>query len=327
MHTVELLFKHFFTAIEGPTQSSNKLQSDSVYNLIGKIQVDPTKDLDNNEILELPNPTLSLALMKCLLYNDEKSQKKLLRDDQMCLLVWTAKVTGIDIPASLKKFFSYKQEQHGFARWITSATGYLRIYCSVSGTTEQINLQQKMNLKLICEFIVAVYTPSWMDNFYRPSAPEGPQCVLNLRDHLLDAADFYDIPLGVIIRLKKIFIQYAKTWLCTENLALSVYSKENDLTLEVVKNRNIMVSQTDLCKRLWDKNCQLVDFLTSETQNAPCLNENDFDFWNKTMSSNISCERYVRKMKIILVNNQLRETLDIKSRIKRMINLNDYLKF
>ena len=276
---------------------------------------------------ELPNPTLSLALMKCLLYNDRKSNKKLLRDDQMCLLVWTAKVSGIDIPTSLRKYLSYKQEQHGFARWITSATGYLRIYCSVSRTTEQINLQQKMNLKLICEFIVAVYTPSWMDIFYRPSAPAGPQCVLNLRDRLLDAADFYDIPLGVIIRLKKIFIQHAKTWLCTENLALSIYSEESDLTLEVVKNRSIMVSQSDLCNRLWDKNCQLVDFLTSETQNAPCLTENDSDFWNRTMSTNISCERYVGKMKIILETNQLRETLDIYSRIKRMINLNDYLKF
>ena len=37
LHTVELIFKHFFLHVEGPTSCADKLKNDAVYNLIGKI--------------------------------------------------------------------------------------------------------------------------------------------------------------------------------------------------------------------------------------------------------------------------------------------------
>ena len=52
---------------------------------------------------------------------------KPLRDDQMRLLVWSAKVVGISVPDNLNKFLFRKQENHGLAKWLATDTGYLRL--------------------------------------------------------------------------------------------------------------------------------------------------------------------------------------------------------
>lgn len=62
---------------------------------------------------------------------------------------------------------------------------------------------QHVNLKLICHFIVSVYTPAWLKVFYKPAIPEGPQIILDIRNNLLDAADACKIPESTMKKMKK----------------------------------------------------------------------------------------------------------------------------
>ena len=154
LHIIKIVFRHLFTAIDGPTQSSKQLQQNSVYNKIGKINIEPLKQLDTNSIIQLPNSDTISTIVGCLSFcNLEQTER--LRDDQVCLIVWTAKVAGLTIPSKLSPYLKYKQEEHGMARLVTTATGYLRIYGTLSDSDQLSDLQQN-NLKVICQFVVAV---------------------------------------------------------------------------------------------------------------------------------------------------------------------------
>ena len=48
------------------------------------------------------------------------------RSNQMCLLVLSCQLF-MDIPANLKSFLWYKQEEISHSRWLTTANGYLRM--------------------------------------------------------------------------------------------------------------------------------------------------------------------------------------------------------
>ena len=107
-------------------------------------------------------------------------------------------------PDSLTRFLSYKEECHGLARWLTTATGYLRIYRSVCGTPKLTD-KSMQDLRNICNFVISVYTPAWLKIFYYPSATEGPQIMLDIRDYMLNASEFYQFPVTITNRLKKYF--------------------------------------------------------------------------------------------------------------------------
>ena len=325
MHTIELLFKHFFLTIEGPSQSAKTLKANTVYNMIGKMNIDGDKNIPKKYMLLVPNKIESE--LNYYLQSNTKGNattKEKLRDDQMCLLVWTAKAVGLLIPEELKKFLNYKQESHGLARWLTTACGYLRIYGTVCNTTV-IDKRQHQHLKIICQFIVSVYTPAWLRIFYNPSIPEGPGIMLDIRNNLLDAADLYCIPTATMQQMQKIFTSHGMAWLSKENIALSVLSPNNSLTVEKVSEVNHSLDEITRRSMLWNKKFKLVDFLSCESKQAPCLSEADADadFWKVTMSSNRSCERYIGQMKNILEGKQIRDDKDIDHRIKNMINLQD----
>ena len=81
-------------------------------------------------------------IAEALAFNADKEVcNKALQDDQACLLVWSARVSGISIPDALQRLLAYLQEENGLARWLTTATGYLRIYFSAVGA-ELLNNQQ-----------------------------------------------------------------------------------------------------------------------------------------------------------------------------------------
>ena len=75
--------------------------------------------------------------------------------------------------------------------------------------TERLNNQQMKDLTVICQFIVSVYAPAWLDIFYHPATSEGPQIMLNIRDYLLDAAAMYKFPTAAMTQLKKIYIPHS----------------------------------------------------------------------------------------------------------------------
>ena len=233
-----------------------------------------------------------------------------------------AKVVGLTIPSKLSSFFKYKQEEHGMALWVTTATGYLRIYGALSDSDQLSDLQQN-NLKVICQFVVAVYTPSVIDMCYKPSAPQGPILMIKMRDRLINAADFYQFSEAAMNRIQKIFILHAKTWLCTENLALAAYAEDETITRELIERNDREIDGKQLEKVAWDTRYKLADFVTKNTREAPCLLTDELKFWEETMSSNISCERYVGKVKNVIENKQVLDNQNVDERVKNLINLMD----
>ena len=268
-------------------------------------------------------------IAEALAFNaDRELCNKPLRDDQACLLVWSAKVCGISIPKALQRFLAYLQEEHGLARWITTAAGYLRIYFSAVGT-ERLNNQKMKDLTVICQFIVSVYAPAWLDIFYHPATSEGPQIMLNIRDYLLDAAAMYKFPTAAMTQLKKIYIPHGLSWLGPENVSLCAYSDKNSITPASIRAVRACYSEDQRKKMLWSSRYKLCSFVTADAATAPCLGENSPDkvFWNVTMNSNRSCERYVGRVKNIIEKGQIKDDDNADQRIKSMINLQDLNKF
>ena len=128
------LFKHFFLYIEGSSEAPKKLPAGAVYNKIAKIDIDYKKTLSEHQVFKVSSK-IKKEIEEALAYNANKEVcNKPLRDDQACLLIWSAKVSGIEIPEVLTRFLAYHQEEFGLARWLTAGIGYLRIYYSVVGT-------------------------------------------------------------------------------------------------------------------------------------------------------------------------------------------------
>ena len=224
--------------------------------------------------------------------------------------------------SKLVKYLGYQQEVHGHARWLTTASGYLRIYGALSGT-DSLSLIQVNNLMLICEFIVSVYTPAWFYIHHNPGVPEGSSIMLRNQDYILDGNEFYGFRPETMKRLNHIFVPHGTAWLGNENVALAVLSNTNFLTMEKTSSVFTTLSDDDIKLMLWNKSFKLEDFVTSETRSAPCLTDKniDWEFWSPAMNHNRSCERYVGRAKNVLENKQLRDNENIDMRVASMVNL------
>ena len=119
VHVIELLFRHFFCFVEGPSKSPDKLAKNAVYNLIGSIN----ETVENMSVLDefstVPCPVISKNIIKRIIDAIESGEIEL-RDDRACFFAYTAIAIGLNIPDCLRRFLSYKQENHGLARWMTS---------------------------------------------------------------------------------------------------------------------------------------------------------------------------------------------------------------
>lgn len=319
LHTVELLFKHFFLHVEGPTSCADKLKKNAVYNMIGKINgtVDLKQCGDSMMSDTLTCSTEARKIIRGCLDRYETDKVKI-RDDHACLLVYTAYVCGFEIPDGLKRMLKYNQEVHGLARWVTTGSGYLRIFT----LREHFKLTKKQlkDLKDICLFIVNVYTPSYLEVYYHPSAVEGPANILVIRDLLLSVAES-SVKKVIEEAVKHIFIAHALTWFTPLNLGLSLLSETSKLTIQVVVKIRKQVSQESRKVMLWQKNKKLLAFMSPDVAAATCLHHGSPTFWRACMNSNLSCERYVGRVKIILQSGKLKDTPNVDRRIRGYINL------
>ena len=92
-----------------------------------------------------------------ILFSDHKDEMKLLfRCDHTCLLALVAYLL-MDVPKNLKPLLFYRQETISHARWLTTASGYLRMfilgYC--------VEPAQISRLQRMVSFIVCVYLPAF----------------------------------------------------------------------------------------------------------------------------------------------------------------------
>ena len=100
LHINELLFKNYFFQTEGPSKSPKTLSKNAVHSLIGKISV--VGDRTINSIAVPSNIREELTKYLHIHFNNSSSTDlNKIRDDQICLLVWSAKVAGIEIPDKL----------------------------------------------------------------------------------------------------------------------------------------------------------------------------------------------------------------------------------
>ena len=107
VHIIELLFRHFFCYVEGPSKSPDKFPKDAVYNLIGSINntVENMSVQDNFSIITCPD--ISKKIIKRIVDSIQSGEIEL-QDDRACFFAYTAIVIGLDIPMNLKRFLSYK---------------------------------------------------------------------------------------------------------------------------------------------------------------------------------------------------------------------------
>ena len=180
---------------------------------------------------------------KILWFSDHKDEMKLsLHCDHMCLLALVAYLL-LDVPENLKPLLFYRQETISHARWLTTTSGYLRMfifgYC--------VKPAQISRLQHMVSFIVCVYLPAFLaihlkssaaEAFLaihlKSSAAEGPSLVLFTREVLLA---YKEVDLPVFEAIWKHIVQHASQWLSPKNIALSVHDEVPPYTVDAVKEK------------------------------------------------------------------------------------------
>ena len=153
----------------------------------------------------------------------------------MCMLV-LACFTFMDVPAALKSLVLYKQETLCHSRWITIASGYLRLYLFNSD-----KLSDEEKIKLI-SYIVSVYVPSSIMIHLKPKACDGPFLTLFQRDLLFAYREIDEKVADVVL---KCFVEHGSQWLCPKNVALSLFSDCPPLSLNAVKTFSSLPADVD----------------------------------------------------------------------------------
>ena len=109
--------------VEGPSKAPDKLPAGSVYNMIGKVDLE-IENLQPANFIPLPDhaETELVSLVSLFVQHFHDKSKETLHDDQACLLALTVYVVGLPLPEELKKYLGRRQEVHGLARWLTTAS-------------------------------------------------------------------------------------------------------------------------------------------------------------------------------------------------------------
>ena len=101
------------------------------------------------------------------------------RNEYLCLLALTSHLI-MDVPDNLKHLLEYRQEEISHSRWITTASGYLKLLIFGLGN---VGVDHKKKLFKI-SYIICVNVPSFMLIHLKPTASEGPFLTLFQRDIL-----------------------------------------------------------------------------------------------------------------------------------------------
>ena len=130
-HVNEIYFNHMIKAIEGKKKGPGALEEGSLRNRINNLgKPDSTHVISRNELPFVSITTIAKTHLKANLewFLDQKKNKMDdLRNDQMCLLILTCSLF-MDVPDQLQPLLFYKQETTCHSRWITTASGYIRLF-------------------------------------------------------------------------------------------------------------------------------------------------------------------------------------------------------
>ena len=148
--------------VEGKKKGPGALEEESLRNKINSLgKPDSTQLVSRNELPLVPITAMAKTHLKANLewfLEQKKNNKDDLRNDQMCLLVLTCFIF-MDIPEELQHLLFYKQENTCHSRWLTTASGYIRLFLFQKPTLSTGDTEK---LKQILSYTASVYVPSFM---------------------------------------------------------------------------------------------------------------------------------------------------------------------
>ena len=304
----EIYFSHVKTAIEGKTKGPGAMQGGALLNNIKTIQKPSINDITPRSELNIPITKMAQLHIKAKIqwFSEQKSKgidDSSFRSDQMCLLALACYIVK-DVLDNLKHLLEYKQEEISYARWITTANGFLRAVIFGAG---QITPDQRARLIKIASYILSVYIPSFFEIHLKLSAAQGPSITLFQRDFLFA---WREIELELVDVLWKYYVKHASQWLSPKNVALSVHANEPTYSIEAVKAGS-QPPQVNIETCLMNRSSNLKHFFTTQSKEPPCisLNQVSSQFWKTVENNNRANERRIDKLKG-LVNKSLCDNSD-----------------
>ena len=116
----------------------------------------------------------------------QTSSKNQIRDDQASILVLACATFRNILPkqhgkCNMAKYLLFYQESISHARWLTTASRYLRMKLY---DIYDLDAEQKVVLHSIVQCIIDVYVPSFFQMYKHPSAVQDPTVILQIRDYL-----------------------------------------------------------------------------------------------------------------------------------------------
>ena len=198
----EIYFTHAIGKIEGKKKGPGTIEGGSLMKYFGDIWKPGMSKLVDREKLVIPVTKMaSLHLRKKIeWFSDKKEQRNdhSFRNDHMCLLALTC-YTLMEVLENMKLLLAYKQEATCHARWITTASAYLRLLIF---DVWRLDDYPKLKLKLIrlILYIISEYVPSFSLIHLKSLAAESLRIILFQRDLLLAYREINSEPADVVLK-------------------------------------------------------------------------------------------------------------------------------
>ena len=230
-HVNEIYLSHIIAKIEGAKKGPGTMQKGALMKHFADIQKPDMETIVDREKLAVPITNMaSLHLRKKAewLSDRKKINAHQFRKDHMCLLALSCYLL-MELPENMKPLLAYKQEATSHARWLTTASGYLRLLIF---NVCRLDVGERTKLIRLISYIVSVYVPSFVMIHLKPSAAEGPGITLFQRNLLLAYKEI-DSELAEVAL--KYFYDHAQQWMTPINVALSVYAEVPPYSVEAVR--------------------------------------------------------------------------------------------
>ena len=147
-HVNEIYFSHVISTIEGKTKDPGAMQDGLLLNCIKSINKPDINNILPRQSIPVPITNIASLQLKAKVewFSEQKAkgfQDGSFRNDNLCLLILTSYFV-MDVPDNLKYFLEYRQEEISHSRWITTASGYLRLLIFGLGN---FGVDQKKNVQ------------------------------------------------------------------------------------------------------------------------------------------------------------------------------------
>ena len=157
-HVNEIYLTHVIAKIEGKKKGPGAMQEGALMKYFTHIQKP-----DMSRKLAVPIIRMaSLHLRKKMEWFSNEKEKRnndhSFRTDHLCLLALSSYLL-MDVPENMKSLLAYKQEATCHTRWITTASGYLRLLIF---DVCHLDDAQKSKLIRLISYIVSIYVPSFL---------------------------------------------------------------------------------------------------------------------------------------------------------------------